>query len=100
MPKEIEGKPESAVNNEADAVVFLPQDDSKSNQENSWFDKVQYFYQAPVVKFAHHLIFYTCFLLLMAYTLISQFYYERIEWNEMVVSIMVFGFIVQEIRQV
>ena len=86
-------------NGQAEKLVISSRGEFGPNFSSTW-DKVKYFYQAPVVKFAHHLIFYSIFLLLLAYTLISRFQEELIEWNEIALSVIMFGLIVQEIRQV
>ncbi len=76
---------------------------TKSEDEketNTCCEKILYFYNAPAVKFSQHIIIYGIFLALMTYTLITRFYIDIIEWNEIVLCIFDLGFIVSEIRQV
>ena len=75
-------------------------DHDDERQRNNCFDKIIYFFNAPVVKFSYQLILFCLFLLLLSYTLISKFMVDHIEWNEIALAMFQFGFILHELRQV
>ncbi|CAF1379477.1 unnamed protein product [Rotaria sp. Silwood1] len=78
----------------------------------SWYDKIKYFYEAPIVRFYYYTIFYILFLGLFSFVLLVNYfplniYNERqsgiqmlpIPITEIILHICFWSFIIEEIRQ-
>ncbi|CAF4050025.1 unnamed protein product [Rotaria sordida] len=78
----------------------------------SWYDKIKYFYEAPIVRFYYYMIFYILFLGLFSFVLLVDYfplniYNEHqssiqilsIPITEIILHICFWSFIIEEMRQ-
>ncbi|XP_013398789.1 transient receptor potential cation channel subfamily M member 2 [Lingula anatina] len=64
----------------------------------TWYDRIRFFYNAPLTTFLHNCISYLCFLMLFSYILLTNFY-PTVSTAEYILMVWVFTLLVEEVRQ-
>ncbi|KAJ8036464.1 Transient receptor potential cation channel subfamily M member 3 [Holothuria leucospilota] len=71
-----------------------------SGRRLTWWQRIKFFYNAPIIKFRFNVLAYFAFLFLFSYIILTDFKEKKVSWKEWFLIVWVASLYTEEFRQI